>query len=154
MRTGDKLWADEGARAELGTDSAKIRLNSTTGFSFLNLNDHITQVRLTQGRIKIHIRRLDDEESFEVDTPNLALSLLRPGNYRLDVNQAGDVTTVTVRGGEGEVTAGGQAFTVRSGQAGTFSGIDEILPDTESIQSREGFDEWGRNPERRARKTQ
>jgi TPR repeat protein len=149
MTTGDKLWADEGARAELGTDSAKIRLNSTTGFSFLNLNDHITQIRLNEGSIQIHLRRLDDDESFEVDTPNLALSLLRPGNYRLDVNEAGDMTVVTVRGGEGEVTAGGLAFTVRSGQAGAFTGIDEISPDLESIQGTDDFDDWCRNQDRR-----
>jgi len=149
MTTGDKLWADDGARAELGTDSAKIRLNSTTGFSFLNLNDHITQIRLNEGSIQIHLRRLDDDESFEVDTPNLALSLLRPGNYRLDVNEAGDMTAVTIRGGEGEVTAGGLAFTVRSGQAGTFTGIDEISPDIESIQGTDDFDDWCRNQDRR-----
>jgi len=149
MTTGDKLWADEGGRAELGTDSAKIRLNSTTGFSFLNLNDHITQIRLNEGSIQIHLRRLDEDESFEVDTPNLALSLLRPGNYRLDVSEAGDMTAVTVRGGEGEVTAGGLAFTVRSGQAGTFTGIDEISQDIESIQGTDDFDDWCRNQDRR-----
>ncbi len=154
MTTGDKLWADEGARAELGTDSAKIRLNSTTGFSFLNLNDHITQIRLTQGSIQIHLRRLDDDEAFEVDTPNLALSLLRPGTYRLDVNESGDMTAVTVRGGAGEVTAGGQAFTVRSGQAGMFSGIDEVSPDIESIQGKDDFDDWCRNQDRREEQSQ
>jgi TPR repeat protein len=154
MTTGDKLWADEGARAELGTDSAKIRLNSTTGFSFLNLNDHITQIRLTQGSIQIHLRRLDDDESLEVDTPNLALSLLRPGDYRLDVNEAGDSSTVTVRSGEGEVTAGGLAFAVRSGQAGTFAGLDEISQDIESIQGRDDFDEWCWNQDRREEQAQ
>lgn len=149
MTTGDKLWADDGGRAELGTDSAKIRLNGTTGFSFLNLNDHITQIRLNEGSIQIHLRRLDEDESFEVDTPNLALSLLRPGNYRLDVSEAGDMTVVTVRGGEGEVTAGGLAFTVRSGQAGTFTGINEISQDIESIQGTDDFDDWCRNQDRR-----
>jgi TPR repeat protein len=149
LTTGDKLWADQGGRAELGTDSAKIRLNSTTGFSFLNLNDHITQIRLTEGSIQIHLRRLDDTESFEVDTPNLALSLLRPGNYRLDVNEAGDATAVTVRGGEGEVTAGGLAYAVRSGQVGTFTGTDEIAQDIEPIQGKDDFDDWCRNQDRR-----
>jgi TPR repeat protein len=154
MTTGDKLWADDGALAELGVDSAKIRLNSTTGFSFLNLNDHMTQIRLTEGSIQIHLRRLDDDESFEVDTPNLALSLLRPGNYRLDVNEAGDTTTVTVRGGAGEVTAGGMALAVSSGHAATFTGIDQISQDIEPIQGLDDFDDWCRNRDQRAEHAQ
>jgi len=44
---GDKLWADNDGRAELHLDSAAIRLSSNTGFSFLNLDDRITQVRIT-----------------------------------------------------------------------------------------------------------
>src|SRR5579864_7091206 len=39
MTTGDKLWVDEDSRAELHIGSAAIRLNSKTGFSFLNLDD-------------------------------------------------------------------------------------------------------------------
>src|SRR5260370_13395141 len=34
--TGDKLWTDNGSRAELHIGSAAIRLASNTGFSFLN----------------------------------------------------------------------------------------------------------------------
>lgn len=154
LTTGDKLWADVGARAELGTDSAKIRLNESTGFSFLNLNDHVTQIRLTQGSIQIHLRRLDDDESFEVDTPNLALSLLRPGDYRLDVNENGDTTAVTVRGGAGEATAGGQAIGLRAGQTGTFAGLDEISQDIEPIAGRDDFDDWSHRRDRREERSQ
>ena len=149
MTTGDKLWADRGARAELGTDSAKIRLNQVTGFSFLNLNDHITQIRLTQGSIQIRLRRLDDDESFEVDTPNLALSLLRPGDYRVDVNEDGDTTGVTVRSGAGEVTAAGLALALRARQTATFAGVDEISQDIEPIGDRDDFDDWCQRRDRR-----
>jgi hypothetical protein len=55
------------------------------------------------GTLLIRVRRLDDDETYEVDTPNLALSILRPGLYRLSVNEAGDTTIITVRTGEGEV---------------------------------------------------
>src|ERR1700739_36811 len=39
LTTGDRLWADQDARAELDMGDAAIRLGSTTGFSFLNLDD-------------------------------------------------------------------------------------------------------------------
>src|SRR5260370_7362828 len=48
ITTGDKLWTDNGARAELHIGSAAIRLSSNTGFSFLNLHDLIAQIPITQ----------------------------------------------------------------------------------------------------------
>src|SRR5215469_1090953 len=48
MTTGDKIWNDSGARSELNIGSAIIRLGSTTGFSFLNLSDNMTQLRHTE----------------------------------------------------------------------------------------------------------
>src|SRR5229473_166431 len=112
ITTGDKLWTDNRARAELHIGSAAIRLSNNTGFSFLNLTDNIAQIRVTEGTINIRVRNLDDDETFEVDTPNLAFSILRPGRYRIDVNEAGDTTSVFVRDGEGEVTGGGSAYTI------------------------------------------
>src|ERR1700674_4371653 len=46
ITTGDKLWSDNGARAELHIGSAAIRLSGNTGFSFLNLDDRMAQIRL------------------------------------------------------------------------------------------------------------
>src|SRR6266853_3574180 len=76
ITTGDKLWTDNGARAELHIGSAAIRLSGNTGFSFLNLSDNVSQIRVTEGTINIRVRNLDDDETFEVDTPNLAFSIL------------------------------------------------------------------------------
>src|SRR6202007_217333 len=122
MTTGDKLWSDDGARAELHLGYAVIRLSDHTGFSFLNLTDQITQLRLTEGTLNIRVRRLGDDETFEVDNPNLAFSILRPGSYRVNVNEAGDATMVAVRDGQGEATGGGSAYTVHASEEGVFSG--------------------------------
>src|SRR5258706_15618508 len=108
MTTGDKLWADHDSRAELHLGSASIRLGASTGFSFLNLDDNTVQLQVTEGTLRIRGRHLDRDENFEIDTPNLAFSVLRPGIYRINVNEAGDTTVVVVRDGEGEVTGGGQ----------------------------------------------
>ena len=145
ITTGDKLWTDKGARAELNIGSAAIRLAGETGFSFLNLSDNMAQIRLSEGVISIHLRHLDQNEAVEVDTPNLAFSLLRPGDYRLEVNEAGDTTVVTVRGGEGEVTAGGQAFTVHPNQRATFTGTDQVAANLDSFGDYDDFDRWCRD---------
>src|SRR5579872_5855392 len=102
MTTGDRLWTEGGARAEMHIGSAALRLNGRSNFSFLNLDDRTVQVQLSLGTLSVRVRRLADDESIEVDTPQLALSLLRPGEYRIEVNEAGDATIVSVRGGEAE----------------------------------------------------
>jgi hypothetical protein len=150
LTTGDKLWVDNDARAELHLGSASIRLSSTTGFSFLNLADNTVQLRLTEGTLRIRVKRLGENEIFEVDTPNLAFSVLRPGTYKISVNEAGDTTVVTVRGGEGEVTGGGQTFKVHPDEVGTFTGTDQLNGDVESYGgNQDDFDQWCSDRDRR-----
>ena len=142
MTTGDKLWTDQGARAELHVGSAVIRLSAQTGFSFLNLDDRMMQVRVTEGTINLRVLRLDDQESIEVDTPNLAFSVLRPGRYRISVNEAGDTTVINVPEGTGEVTGGGSAYTIHPGEQGIFTGTDSLNADMEGADRDDDFDRW------------
>ena len=150
MTTGDKLWADDGARAELHLGYATVRLSDHTGFSFLNLTDDVTQLRLTEGTLNIRVRHLGDDETFEVDTPNLAFSILRPGSYRVNVNEAGEATVVAVRDGQGEVTGGGSAYTIRAREEGVFNGVDQLDADIERARADEDdFDHWCMDRDRR-----
>lgn len=143
VTTGDKLWADSDSRAELHIGSASIRMSSMTGFSFLNLTDSITQIQLTSGTLRVRVKRLDDDETFEIDTPNLAFSVLRPGVYRVNVNENGDTTIIQVRDGEGEITGEGSAFNLHPGEVGTFSGTDQLTADVEGIgDDDDDFDSW------------
>ena len=139
---GDKLWTDKDSRAELHVDTAAFRLGDQTGISFLNLNDQTIQLRITEGTVSLRVRRLGDGETIEVDTPNLALSILRPGRYRINVNEAGDATIVSVRDGQGEITGGGSAYTVHAGEQGTFSGTDNLDADIEGAADVDDFDNW------------
>jgi hypothetical protein len=149
MTTGDKLWADNGARAELHIGSASLRIGSTTGFSFLNLSDDVTQIQVNEGTVRVRVKRLEENETFEIDTPNLAFSILRTGTYRIDVNESGDTTIVYVRGGEGEVTGGGQAYSVHADQVATFSGTDQLSADVQEIGGYDDFDQWCADRDRR-----
>jgi hypothetical protein len=143
VTTADKLWTDNDARAELHIGSASIRMAPNTGFSFLNLNDNMTQLQLSAGTLRVRVKRLDQNEAFEIDTPNLAFSVLRPGVYRVDVNEAGDATIIRVQGGEGEVTGGGSAFTVHAHEAATFNGADSLAADFNTPWDRgDDFDDW------------
>jgi hypothetical protein len=142
MTTGDKLWTDNGGRAELHIGSASMRVGSTTGFNFLNLTDNVAQIQVTEGTVRVRVKRLEQDETFEVDTPNLAFSILRPGTYRITVNEAGDTTVVSVVSGEGEVTGGGQAYSLHANQTATFVGTDQLDADLQDLAGYDDFDQW------------
>ncbi len=79
MVTGDDLWADENSRAEVHIGSTAIRLGAKTGITFLTLDDRTTQIRLAQGSLILRVRHVDDEDNYEIDTPNIALNMLAAG---------------------------------------------------------------------------
>ena len=149
LTTGDKLWADQGSRAELQLGSATIRLSENTGFSFLNLDDRTIQIQLTSGTLNVRVRRLDRDDAIEVDTPNLAFNVDGPGNYRLEASEDGSYSVVTLRDGQGEATGNGQTYTIHSGQRATFNGSDSLNADVEQIGSPDQFDTWGEGRDRR-----
>ena len=112
LTTGDRLWTEDNARAELHVGSAAVRLGPSTSFSFLTLDDRTVQISFSEGSLLVRLRDLDDGDVFEVDTPNLAVSLVRPGEYRIDARPDGD-TSVTVRSGEAEATRRRHVFDLR-----------------------------------------
>jgi hypothetical protein len=142
LTVGDHLWADDRSRAELHIGSTAIRMDAHTAIAFLNLDDRMTQVRLSDGTINISVRYLDENESYEVDTPNGAVTLLRPGRYRIDADPDRQLTTVTVRGGEAEVTAGGQAFPVHARQSAYVTGADQPNTEVAAAGPSDDFDRW------------
>src|SRR5215831_213441 len=107
LYNGDHLWADMGAQTELHIGSTAIRMGSETALAILSLDDRMVQLSLTGGVLNVHLRSLGEGESFEIDTPNSAITLLRPGDFRLQVDENSALTTLAVHGGDAEVTGGG-----------------------------------------------
>jgi len=141
--TGDDLWADDNSRAELHAGSTAIRLDSRTGITFLNLDDDNTQIRVAEGSLIVRVRHMDDDDTFEIDTPNVAFTLLQPGMYRVDVSQDGSRTEVTTWQGRGSVTGGGLSYTVLARQSATFTGDANHLDyDLNQVPDRDPFDKW------------
>ena len=144
MTTGDKLWSDSGSRAALHIGTASIHLSQNTGFSFLNLTDNVAQLQLTAGTIRIRVKRLGDGDDFEVDTPNLAFTILTPGIYKITVNESGDTTVIEDRKGQGQATGGGSQYDVYAGDVASFYGTDEISEDVRDLDeyNTDDFEQW------------
>ncbi len=149
LTTDDKLWTDRNARAEIQVGPAAVRLDGETGFSFLNVDDDTIQMRVTAGVINVSVRTVDADDHIEIDTPNLALSLLRPGTYRVEVNDSNDTTVVRVREGEAEASVGSRTAIVHAQQSATFTGWENLAPQFGSLGRTDEFDEWSLERERR-----
>jgi hypothetical protein len=154
LTTGDKLWLDADSRVELSIGSAVVRLGSATGFSFLNLDDHTAQMQVTAGTASVHVRTMDENDTLEVDTPNSVVSLLGPGDYRVEVNDAGDTSVVKVSGGTAEVSAGRQEFPVHPQQQITLTGTDAVSAVVGSLGAPDAFDSWSLERDRRTQVAQ
>jgi hypothetical protein len=142
LTSGDNLWTDQDSRAEMHIGSTAVRLGPQTSLTLLDLDDRTTQLRLSEGSIILRLRHLDDGDLVEVDTPNLAFDLQRTGEYRIDVDSAGNVTNVSVWTGRGEVTGGGYSYTVVAGQSARFSGADQLNYDIGQMPASDDFDNW------------
>lgn len=149
LTTGDRLWVDDGARAELETGGALVRMHAGTSVSILNLDDRITQLQLTQGVLNVRVRRIAPNQVFEVDTPNLAFTLREPGAYRIEVDSEDDATTIFMRRGQGEAYGDEAAYVIDSRQAYRFTGTDLREYEYVDTPRPDDFDRWSISRDRR-----
>jgi hypothetical protein len=149
LTTADRVWTDKDARAELHLGSAVMRVNAETSLTFTNLTDETFQVELDQGTLNLRIRRLYAGEIYEVDTPNIAFTITKAGEYRFDVDPTGDITFVTVRRGQGEATGEGRSVKVKSDRQARFTGGNSLVHQVYDAPSRDGFEDWCRVRDRR-----
>ncbi len=149
LTTGDRLWADAGARSEIQIGGAMVRMNAGTSVSVLNLDDQITQLQLTQGTLHVRVRRVESDQVFEVDTPNLAFTLRQPGEYRIDVDPDRDETTIVMRKGQGQAYGDNASYVIDAQQPYRFTGTD--LREYEAIGAPrpDDFDRWASDRDRR-----
>jgi hypothetical protein len=148
LTTGDRLWSDQNSRAELDLGTAGVRLGSNTGVTLLNLDDRNAQMQLSAGALIVSVRDLQAGESYEIDTPNIALALQQPGVYRIEVNDQGTATAVAVSEGTAQALGGGQSVPIGAQQVVTFTGTDTLAWNTATLGAPDDFDNWSAERER------
>jgi len=142
MTTGDRLFADQGARAELQVGPVAVRLDQAGDLTVTDLSDQMVQLGLAQGTVRVSVYQLSFGDTVEVDTPYGALTLLAPGDYRIDAPAGDAAMLVTVERGSLEWAAGGVAQTVGDGQAIRVSGIDPMQVASASPAPVDAFEQW------------
>ncbi|HZI83052.1 MAG TPA: DUF6600 domain-containing protein [Casimicrobiaceae bacterium] len=142
VTTGDRIWSDAGSHTELQIGSAAARLGANTSVALLNLDDRIAQFQLAQGTLNVRVRQISGDQFYEIDTPNLAFSIKRAGDYRVDVDPSGNTTVIQVRSGQGEAWGEGTAYVIDAGQQYTFAGEGMRDYRYDPLPQPDEFDRW------------
>jgi len=124
LTTSDKLWVNSDGQAELQLAGATLWVGKETALSILNLDDRNSQFQVTQGRVNVLIKKMDPNQNFEIDTPNLALTIRQAGFYRLDIEPDTHSTLVSVYDGLAEAHGENASYQINSTQAYLFTGAD------------------------------
>jgi len=119
---GDRLWTDQQSVAELDMGDAVLRLGGMTGFAFLNLDDRLAQIQLSAGVLILRVWDTSSGQSYEIDTPQLAVELRQPGVYRIEVDEPGNTTLVKVSDGEAIALGSEGAMPIDAQRVMVFTG--------------------------------
>lgn len=142
MTTGDNVWTDKDSRAELNDGTGVYQMGPETSLTLANIADNTSQLQLHQGTLELHVRHLYNGEVYEVDTPNMAFTIQKPGDYRFDVDPNNDKSFVTVWHGEGNATGDGPSVEVREGERAQFSNGTSMAYSIDKAPAYDQFDEW------------
>ena len=148
LTTGDKLSSGTDSRAELELGGATLRLDQRTDMGLLDLDEQLAQIELTQGTLSLSVRQLDKGQSYEIDTPTVALVIDQPGRYEVDIDA--DATRVTVF--DGNATVYGENDARRDIFAGrSYRFVDSSLAAVaiSDIDGSNDFDAWVAQRDRR-----
>ena len=142
LTNSDNVWTDKESKAELNVGGGLLRMGDESSLTLTNITSQNVQVELHQGTLNLHVRHLFGGEIYEVDTPNVAFTVQKSGDYRFDVDPNGDSTVVTVRKGEGDATGSGPAVRVKSNEQARFTNGTSLEHTVAEAPAFDGFDSW------------
>ncbi|HEX4155762.1 MAG TPA: DUF6600 domain-containing protein [Acidobacteriaceae bacterium] len=145
LTTGDRIWADNGAEAELEAGQLAVRVGEATDLTVTAMTDTLAQFGLAQGSIHLRSFALDAGTTTEIDTPNVAVTVLQPGDVRVDVDPNGDTTIVTLLSGQVEVDGNGLQQTLQPGQRISLAGTNPVSAQWLQPAANDGLDSFSQD---------
>ncbi len=100
---GDKVWNDAGSYSSLQVANATACAGPSSLVTVLNVNDVILQLQLASGSIDFYVGNHIKLQAYEINTPNVVLSVTEPGHYRITVDEVKGTTVVNVNEGEADI---------------------------------------------------
>jgi hypothetical protein len=142
LTTGDRLYADSGSLAEVQTGQLALRAGQMTDVTLTAVTDTLTQFGLAQGSVHLRTYSIDAGTTVELDTPNVAVTVLQPGDVRVDVDAADDLTVVTLLSGQAEVDGNGLQQVMQPGESLQVSGSNPVTAQNVGAPQQDGLDRF------------
>ena len=106
------------------------------------MTDTLTQFGLAQGSVHLRTYSIDAGTTVELDTPNVAVTVLQPGDVRVDVDAADDLTVVTLLSGQAEVDGNGLQQVMQPGESLQVSGSNPVSAQNVGTPQQDGLDRF------------
>jgi hypothetical protein len=126
MTTGDRIYSGPGSMAEIQTGQLAVRTGQNADMTVTAMTDTLAQFGLAQGSAHLRSYAVSPNATVEMDTPNVAVSVLEAGDIRVDVDPNTDATIVTVLSGQVEVDGNGVQQVLNGGERARFAGSDPV----------------------------
>ena len=143
LAAGDELSTGAGANLELQIGArAFVRAGEATQLGLTSLEPDFLQLKRLRRHGGARPAELRTGHTIEVDTPNAAFTIERPGYYRVEV--ANDATTFTTRrGGRATVaTAGGLPSPIEANEQLVVSGTEAPRLASYGAPALDDWDRW------------
>jgi FecR protein len=144
VATGASLWTDADSRAEVRIAPDTTDMASNTELDVTELGERVSRLGVPQGRINLHLRHLDQGQSFEIDIPRGAVQLLQPGYYDIDAGTQDQPARVAVFEGSAQFIGGGTDIAIKAGDVATLNGLSPVTASFEPAVA-DAFVEWCRS---------
>lgn len=148
MVGGDRIFTDDGARAAIQSGGTDVRVWGGSDVTLTNLNEQYEQIGLAQGSIRVRIYSMQPDASLEVDTPNGAVLIQNPGDYRVNVYPDQQAALVEVNSGVVQIAGPGVNQEVDQGEAVQLYGSNPVEIGAVGMPPFDGLDNWSTDRDR------
>ncbi|MBS0288382.1 MAG: hypothetical protein JSR17_13880, partial [Proteobacteria bacterium] len=139
----DTLWNDIDSYASLQVPNATLCSGQNSLVSILNIDDFLVQLQLTQGTLDIFIGHYDNDQEYEISTPNLVFHAYQPGHYRITVDSEGkSTTTVNVLEGGAQIYGQDASYLLNQDDAFQFFGKNLKTYQVASRNTHDDLERW------------
>ncbi len=145
LTTGDRLYTDTGAQAELEAGTLAVRLGGGTDLTVTALTDTLAQLGLASGSVHLRSYSLEAGTVLELDTAEAAVTVLAAGDVRVDSDPGAHATTVSVLAGQVQLDGPGLSRVMNAGDRVRVVGADPnsgqaSSPETLGPETPDGLD--------------
>ena len=140
LTSGDRLYADVSSDAEFQTGNLAVRMGALTDLTITALTDTLTQLGLAQGAVHLRSYQLDPGTTVELDTANVAITLLAAGDVRVETDPQSFTTLVTVFSGQVQVDGNGIQIALQQGDSVQLRGSQPVSAQWMQVEPQDALD--------------